>query len=227
MQLYLFKNGGVQGPYEETELRDMLAHREEAPDTPACRHGEETWSTLALCLGVDNSPSVGRPAKTPPPIPQKEPGYFAGYKAQNKAAPASLEDAQESEFGLEAEKEVPKGIERGLFAGTYIILSAVDIAARYFRIDVPFILIVSSVIGFVMAMLRLRSIGKSLWWILVGLVPFLNLWLIYVCFVQPPGYAKTRQLDSQSRTMQNVFTSFIIAVVFLSVHLALRKHRGW
>jgi len=123
----------------------------------------------------------------------------------------------------EVEKEADKGIDRGLFAAGYIFLSVVDFVIRYFRFDISFLMLVYAVLGIFMCVLRLRNIGKSAWWCLLGLVPFVNIWLVYICFVQPPGYQKTKQLDSQSSTMRNVFITFFLAVILLSVHIAMRR----
>lgn len=69
MNFYLFVGNVDRGPYAESELRDMLAHRELDDSTLACREGAEEWEAIGSILdvpvaqdGSKDEPQAGAPA---------------------------------------------------------------------------------------------------------------------------------------------------------------------
>ena len=56
MKIFLSRNGGAVGPYEEQELREMLKHSEARLDELAAIEGGSDWKTIAELLGIQLPP---------------------------------------------------------------------------------------------------------------------------------------------------------------------------
>lgn len=59
----------------------------------------------------------------------------------------------------------------------------------------PFAALVPLVVLVHFGLKRLVNLGMSRWWYLAVFAPILNLWVVYRCFVCPPGYAYHKKLD--------------------------------
>lgn len=70
MQIFLVLNGQSAGPFDEAQVRAMMAAGQAGPDTPCCPVGEQTWRPLGVALGT-----------TPPGMP------LATYAGQFQVAP--------------------------------------------------------------------------------------------------------------------------------------------
>jgi hypothetical protein len=70
---------------------------------------------------------------------------------------------------------------------------------------------------------RLANLGMSRFWILAAIVPGLNLWLGYRCFVCPAGYAYDRKLDGVGVMLAAIYGLIVLAATsVLAAVLALR-----
>ncbi|MEY3896392.1 MAG: hypothetical protein RLZZ214_1912, partial [Verrucomicrobiota bacterium] len=67
---------------------------------------------------------------------------------------------------------------------------------------------------------RLANLGMSGMWSLALLVPGLNLWVAYRCFVCPPGYADHKTLDRPGVVLAVVFWLIILAVASILAAIA-------
>ncbi len=69
--------------------------------------------------------------------------------------------------------------------------------------------------------LRLQNIGHNGWLSVLLIVPIANLVIVFRCYVYPPGYFQTKQLDTAARIMIGVFfVSILIAAWFIASVLA-------
>ncbi|MGL5016926.1 MAG: hypothetical protein ACRDBP_02245, partial [Luteolibacter sp.] len=70
---------------------------------------------------------------------------------------------------------------------------------------------------------RLANLGMSRFWILAAIIPGLNLWLGFRCFVCPPGYAYERKLDGLGVFLAVLYGLIALAATaVLAAILALR-----
>ena len=84
MRYFIFRDGGVSGPFEEEALRKAFASGEIPGDTQVSTEGEEAWRPLAVALGDPiATPSV---APSPPRAASDEKYWgFISYSHQDKA----------------------------------------------------------------------------------------------------------------------------------------------
>ncbi len=83
MRYFIFRDGGVSGPFEEEALRKAFANGEIPGDTQVSNEGEEAWRPLAVALGDPAAtPSV---APSPPRAASDEKYWgFISYSHQDK-----------------------------------------------------------------------------------------------------------------------------------------------
>jgi uncharacterized membrane protein YhaH (DUF805 family) len=228
MEIYLFLNDSVRGPYEEKELRDMLEHREVHPETPACRAGEEAWGTVAgLLPGAAAPEPLAEPAS---PIPQKF-RYSDGVPS-NRATAESARGEVAARVGLG--EEVVAVVEQGGLGRLSYWLAAIAIILVEAFLEWLGLLSGGILSTFVLfgaltwlSVYRHWNIGVSGWWSVLLLVPVINVFYgVYVSAV-PPGYARTRKLDITAWVLIFFQVAILGLMLFLmGVGLAEIAHRN-
>ncbi len=68
---------------------------------------------------------------------------------------------------------------------------------------------------------RLKNLGYSGWWLLVFIVPILNLLVALRCLAAPEGYADHKTLDSTGKIIMWIFIGFIALIVAAVVVLTM------
>lgn len=97
-----------------------------------------------------------------------------------------------------------------------LFLNALVTAGSHSDSSALFSLILLIVVAF-----RLKNIGMSGWWALLGLVPIANLWIGYICLVHPPGYSQTVELDDTGKTIRAIFVGGIVLMIILAILFGL------
>ena len=84
MRYFIFRDGGVSGPFEEEVLRKAFASGEIPGDTQVSNEGEEVWRPLAVAFGEPAASSLMPPS---PPRAASDEKYwgFISYSHQDKA----------------------------------------------------------------------------------------------------------------------------------------------
>lgn len=65
----------------------------------------------------------------------------------------------------------------------------------------------------VIGVMRLRSIGYSGWWIILAIVPIVNIVLGYRLFAYPPGYAHSKTSDVAMKIVTWIYGIFLLLLV--------------
>ena len=75
--------------------------------------------------------------------------------------------------------------------------------------------VTSVVLLLVLNAARLRNIGVSGWWTLVGLFPPVTILLVLPCLILPEGYRRHRRLDLTAKTVLAILVACIICLAVL------------
>lgn len=193
---YLYLQERVVGPYGADELKDMILHREVTGETVACREGETEWLTVADMLGAQMpAAKSGVPVSLP----------MRGVGNQSRG----------HEF---AEPETHRGIDRSTYFFVCLLIGVGSwLADRYLSAPVFYLprIAAAAVVTLGVTVARTVNIGKSAWWSLLIFIPFVNIYVSFLCLAAQSGYQRTGRLDRTGRTIFFVFLASVLALFAL------------
>ncbi len=191
MAFYLYLNNRVAGPYGVDELKDMVTHREVTGETAACRESETEWSTLAQVLGGD--------------LPQAKSGSPVSMPMQRgQNAPGRHELA---------EPEVHRGIDRSTYFFVCLLVGVGSwLADRYLGAPIYYLprVAAAALVTLGVTIARAVNMEKPWWWALLVFIPFLNLYVWFLCLAAQGGYQRIGRLDRAGRSFFFVLVAAVI-----------------
>lgn len=63
---------------------------------------------------------------------------------------------------------------------------------------------------------RLLNIGKKPYLALLSLIPIVNIYIGFLCLIAPPGYAKTKKLDTPGKIIGSILLVIVVVLVALT-----------
>jgi uncharacterized membrane protein len=171
---YIFVNSEVRGPLETDELVAAVAAETITAETLVWNEQGEEWIALGQARPELFSEAVTQPAES-------ESSTTEAYRWY----------------------DLNKGINRALFAALMAV--AWGIGLSYDKLPSPYnIGLILGAFGCMIFAIgfRLINIGRSPWLMsIMFFIPILNVLLVAYCLIMPPGFAKTKKLDTTSKVL--------------------------
>lgn len=80
------------------------------------------------------------------------------------------------------------------------------------------IVMVAGFVGIiVLAVLRVRNVGKSGWWYLTILIPIYNIWTQIVVAAAPTGYEDTGEFDTAGKVIAGLYIAYLVLNFIASI----------
>lgn len=204
---YTDSNGQQAGPVGLAELRALAASGQASRESMVWSEGMENWSLASQVDGLlPPKPSVPVPA-APSQAPVPQPSRPQAPSAANPYAPPQTQVTNLETAGYQ-EPVVYPGIKRLGYFGRVLILVLLFIAGLFITgslasgIGEPsLILLLIGMLVFVVlyvrfALLRIRNMGASGWWLLLMLVPIASNVLSIALLSCPEGFAHHKKMDT-------------------------------
>lgn len=226
---YLSLDDGQRvGPIGLEELQDRIrANPDKAKGALVWSEGMPDWVSpekAGILQGAQPAPSISSTVSRPIPEPVTD-------------TPATLAESQHNPYqppqasANEVESLQYPGINRlTFFLGSLgiIILMVIGLAATlgFGSIEdedpdigpVFVIVTVAGMIGIiVLAVLRVRNVGKSGWWYLTILIPIYNIWTQIVVAAAPTGYEDTGEFDTAGKVIAGLYIAYLVLNFILSI----------
>lgn len=198
---YTDSNGQQAGPVSLAELRTLIAQSAVTDSSMAWSEGMEDWKKVSDIDGLAGIPNITVPQ--PAAVSQAAPAPAAA----NPYAPPQTQVTNLETAGYQ-EPVVYPGIKRLGYFGRVLILVLLFIAGLFITgslasgIGEPsLILLLIGMLVFVVlyvrfALLRIRNMGASGWWLLLMLVPIASNVLSIALLSCPEGFAHHKKMDT-------------------------------
>ncbi len=76
-----------------------------------------------------------------------------------------------------------------------------------------------SIIGFFLVLARFKNLKMTRWWVLLLVVPFVNIWLGYRIWACPPGYGEHKNQDTAGKVLTIVYVLMLVANIGMSIYM--------
>jgi hypothetical protein len=132
MSYFLFIYSEIRGPYQEVELRDMLAHREIQSDALACKEGDSEWTTLEVCLGLSSQSQTIRPSPLAGITNYSAPAPRS-FEQEYRPKVADFNETESKRFGHESRPELKSRLWQAAALLVFAYAFVVVISAVFYR----------------------------------------------------------------------------------------------
>lgn len=173
-----------------------------------CSECGKSLSTKAAACPHCGAPSSVTTADEPPLVPNQPP-----------AIPTTPPDCASSLRSPTSPASFPPNLPKHFGRGAFILWSILGLVASFVLSEIGAPDVLGWIVGlggyFIPAALRLRDIGKSGWWSLLGVVPLVQIGLFYFLFCAPTGYAQHHTPDRLMKVLRAVFLCVIFILLIL------------
>ena len=203
---YTDNQGQQAGPVPTTELRDLIERGQASNKSMVWSEGMDNWTLASQVEGLISSKTpvptaISQPAAAAPATPLTTPTATTTVEANPYATPKSNLGIDTNPY---AQPEYG-GIRRlAYFARillTTFLFVIVAVVGGALGGEPAFVLIlICALVFFILyirfALLRIRNIGASGWWLLLMLVPVASNALAIVLLACPEGFADHKKMDT-------------------------------
>ncbi len=121
------------------------------------------------------------------------------------------------------------GIGRAVYAICHLIMGIICYGVGYWSACVYYntnpsnidaiqntLLLFTIILSLFLVGYRLLNIGKKPYLALLSLIPIVNIYIGFLCLIAPPGYAKTKKLDTSGKIIGSILLVIVVVLVALT-----------
>ena len=193
--VWYYADGGEQkGPVSDEEIANLIASGTVRADTLVWREGMENWAAAKASLPGALVPQSWVDAL--PPMPHAGTAQQAGYgDAGGYYHPIAFADVIKTVFGRYVQFQGRARRSEYWYWVLFIVLVSIGlafVAGAIFGFDEtdlaifgPIFSLATFVPSLAVGFRRMHDIGRTAWWLLIGLIPLIGTIVIIYWFVQP------------------------------------------
>ncbi|MGD1886242.1 MAG: DUF805 domain-containing protein [Cohaesibacteraceae bacterium] len=193
--VWYYADGGEQkGPVSDEEIANLIASGTVRADTLVWREGMENWAAAKASLPGALVPQSWVDAL--PPMPHAGTAQQAGYgDAGGYYNPIAFADVIKTVFGRYVQFQGRARRSEYWYWVLFIVLVSIGlafVAGAIFGFDEtdlaifgPIFSLATFVPSLAVGFRRMHDIGRTAWWLLIGLIPLIGTIVIIYWFVQP------------------------------------------
>ncbi|MBK1854189.1 DUF4339 domain-containing protein [Verrucomicrobiaceae bacterium 5K15] len=210
---YTDRNGAQAGPVSTAELQQMITSGRLLNTSMVWKQGMADWTVHSQIAELQPSPQAAPVEQTESVNPYHPPASMPSPAD----APSPYQPEELKEYG---------GIRRlNYFMRNLLLMVAIVVLAvlTYARRTEPSpIILLGALVIFLFfylrfAILRIRNIGISGWWLLLFLVPLVNNLLNIALIACPQGFADHKKMDAAGIVLAVIFGGFFLLSLAINI----------
>lgn len=180
--------------------------------------GMAEWQPAGEIEGLFERRSLSEPEEAPVPADMDDTTPFNAEEAGERVWPG----AGRLTF-IAATLGFPLLLRFGVDSASGVLTK--ELSAELLKATMLAAQILPILVSIIFTLERLRNVAMSRWWIFGNLIPLLNLWVGYRCFVCPAGYAEHKKLDGLGILLAVLYWLMTLTVI-LAIGAAIALWHG-